>query len=214
MTPAHPAAVVLVLHGGRAQSQLPTTAADLAVVRMLPIARSIARAGRGRFAVVRLRYAVRGWNGVVTSPLGDGCQALDAMAERYPDVPIALVGHSMGGRVALRLGEEERVTHVVALAPWTGRGEQLSPHADMRLLVIHGANDRVTPPQASRQLVERLQAQGQHAVIRRAPPREARDAPLVADLGPAHRRILAPRLLLRPRRDGGWCGGAARRPSR
>jgi alpha-beta hydrolase superfamily lysophospholipase len=162
-TPARPAAVVLVLHGGRKQSELPTTAADLTVVRMLPIARSIARAGRGRLAVARLRYAVRGWNGVAASPLGDGRRALDAMAERYPDVPIALVGHSMGGRVALRLGEDERVTHVIALAPWVGAGDTFSPHADLRLLVIHGANDRVTSPQDSRHLVERLQARGWHA---------------------------------------------------
>ncbi len=37
------------------------------------------------------------------------------------------------------------------------------PHAELRLLVIHGLDDRITSPAASRQLVERLQARGRHA---------------------------------------------------
>jgi len=161
--PAEPEAVVLVLHGGQDHSERPATWTNLAVLRMLPIARSIARAGDGRLAVVRLRYAVRGWNGSAARPLTDGREAMDVIAARYPGVPVALVGHSMGGRVALRLGEDERVTHVVGLAPWIGNGDRSDPHADLRLLVLHGLDDRITSPTASRRLVERLQAGGRPA---------------------------------------------------
>jgi len=162
-SPADPEAVVLVLHGGQEQSERATSWTNIAVVRMLPIALSIARAGRGRFAVVRIRYAVRGWNGVAARPLVDGRRALDDIAARFPGVPIALVGHSMGGRVALHLSGDERVTHIVGLAPWIGGIDRFEPHAELRLLVIHGLNDRITSPAASRQLVERLQARGRHA---------------------------------------------------
>ena len=40
----------------------------------------------------------------------------------YPGVPIALVGHSMGGRVALHLAGEADVVVVAALAPWIAAG--------------------------------------------------------------------------------------------
>ncbi|MDQ6716182.1 MAG: lysophospholipase [Actinomycetota bacterium] len=177
-TPDQPDAVVLVLHGGQEDSERETRWSNLAVLRMWPIARSIARAGGGRLAVARLRYAVRGWNGATASPLADARQALDDIAARYPGVPIALVGHSMGGRVALRLSGDPRVSGIVGLAPWIERHDGARPHPVLRLLVIHGLDDRMTSPTASRGTVISLQGRGglasfvglkseKHAMLRR-----------------------------------------------
>ncbi len=162
-TPDQPRAVVLVLHGGQEQSDRPARWTNLAVMRMLPIAWSVARGGQGRLAVVRLRYAVRGWNGTAASPLADARAGLEAISARYPGVPIALVGHSMGGRVALRLSGDPRVSDIVGLAPWLDRQDGARPHPLLRLLVVHGLDDRITSPTASRLVVETLQAQGRHA---------------------------------------------------
>ena len=162
-TPESPAAVVLVLHGGQERSTLPAGWWQLPVLRMLPIARNLVRAGVGRLTVVRIRYAVQGWNNDLASPVRDTKAALDVIAARYPGVPVVLVGHSMGGRVALHLMDDERVSAVVGLAPWIERGDTHRPHEGLQLLVLHGLRDRITSPTASRSLVESLQAQGRPA---------------------------------------------------
>lgn len=161
--PESPAAVVLVLHGGQERSTLPAGWWQPPVVRMLPIARNLVRSGEGRLAVLRIRYAVRGWNDDVASPLRDTEKALDTIAARYPEAPIVLVGHSMGGRVALALMDDERVAAVVGLAPWIERTDAHRPHPGLTLFVIHGLKDRITSPKASRALVDRLQQQGLRA---------------------------------------------------
>jgi pimeloyl-ACP methyl ester carboxylesterase len=96
-------AVVLVLHGGREDSHAVARANQLAILRMLPIARALARGGAGHgLAVARLRFSVRGWNGAERSPVAEARTALDELSVRFPGVPIALVGHSMGGRASRR----------------------------------------------------------------------------------------------------------------
>ncbi len=176
--PGSPDAVVLVLHGGQESSLRAVRWSDPAVLRMWPVAKSTAHAGGERLAVARLRYAVRGWNGPAASPLVDTRAALDDVGRRYPGRPIALVGHSMGGRVALALAGDERVRHVVGLAPWVEAGDPVRPHPGLRLLVVHGLADKVTSPKASRRLVESLQSAGRvasfvglrgegHAMLRR-----------------------------------------------
>ncbi len=176
-TPADPAAVVLVLHGGQERSTLAAGWWQVPVLRMWPIARNLVQVGGGRLAVSRIRYAVRGWNDDA-SPLRDTQAALDLIAARYPGVPLVLVGHSMGGRVALHLVSDKRVAAVVGLAPWIERGDSYRPHDGLQLLLVHGLRDRITSPTASRDLVERLQAQGcrasfvglsgeKHAMLRR-----------------------------------------------
>ena len=46
--PQAPTAVVLVLHGGQDASQRPARWHNLAVLRMVPVARAIAKAARAR----------------------------------------------------------------------------------------------------------------------------------------------------------------------
>lgn len=152
-------AVALVLHGGREASTAPVRPRQLAVLRMHPFASSLARAGgRHGLAVARLRYAVRGWNGETRSPVADTEWALAELVDRFGPVPVALVGHSLGGRTALYLAGHPHVRAVTALAPWIERGDPVGQLAGRRLMIVHGSWDRVTNPRASAALVERSAA--------------------------------------------------------
>ncbi len=143
-------AVALVLHGGRSTSTAPVRSGQLAVLRMAPFVSSLRSAGSTLgLTVARLRYLVRGWNGASRSPVADVCWALDRLAERFPGAPVALVGHSMGGRAALYAAGHEAVHSVVGLAPWLEAGDPVEQVRGRRLLVLHGDNDRMTGPAAS-----------------------------------------------------------------
>ena len=79
--------------------------------------------------------------------------------EVFGDLPVALVGHSLGGRAALLAGNAAGVRCVVALNPWV----LPSDRADLRgrrVLVVHGTDDRVAPPSRSADLVRRLRDVG------------------------------------------------------
>jgi dienelactone hydrolase len=155
-------AVVLVLHGGRELSTDPVRARQLAVLRMAPFARRIARRGGGRVAVARLRYASRGWNATLGSPapVGDADWALRQLTERFPGLPIGLIGHSMGGRTALRVGGHPQVRGIAALAPWLPAREPVDQLAGRRVLLMHGSADRMTSPAGTEAFAGRLEAAG------------------------------------------------------
>lgn len=169
----HPQALALVLHGGREVSTEPTAARNLAVVRMLPFVRAIERRSGGRVGAAFLRYAVRGWNEDAASPKHDAMWALDQLRDRLPDVPIGLVGHSMGGRVSLELAGRPDVRAVAALAPWVAAEYDTSTFTDTALLVVHGSDDRITDPRRSQDLVRRVGAAGGDATFRALPDRHA-----------------------------------------
>lgn len=173
--------LALVLHGGRAASTDPVTARQLAVLRMWPFARALSRAGRRPgLAVARLRYRVRGWNEPLRSPVADTREALDTLRRRFPGAPIALVGHSMGGRTAIHVADDPAVRVVVALAPWIEPDDPVAAVTGRRLLIVHGERDRVTDPQSSARYARAaaelamsatwLGLRGErHAMLRRAP---------------------------------------------
>ena len=174
-------AVVLVLHGGRELSTDPVRARQLAVLRMVPFARRIARRGGGRVAVARLRYAARGWNATLGSPapVSDAEWALRQLTQRFAGLPIGLLGHSMGGRTALRVGGHPQVRGIAALAPWLPPREPVAQLAGRRVLLMHGTADRMTAPAGTDAFAGRLEAAGAtvslvsvygdgHAMLRRA----------------------------------------------
>jgi pimeloyl-ACP methyl ester carboxylesterase len=180
-TPRRPVrAIAVVLHGGRSVGAAPVRANQLAVLRMLPFARALTAAGSDRgLAVARLRYAVRGWNGAAQAPVGDVRWALDQLGARFPDVPVALVGHSMGGRAALCAAGHDAVRVVVGLAPWIEPGDPVAQLAGRRVLLAHGTRDRVTSPAASAAYARRAAevassvsyvsvSDERHAMLRRA----------------------------------------------
>jgi len=157
-TPTVPArAVALILHGGSATSTRPVTWRSLASARMIPFAAAARRIGQGEGLVVaRLRYGQRGWNGAAEAPVHDARWALDELSARFPALPIGLIGHSMGGRTALRVADHSSVRSVVALAPWIEADDPVEPLQERRVLVMHGDGDRITDPRASAEFTARL----------------------------------------------------------
>jgi predicted alpha/beta-hydrolase family hydrolase len=119
-------AMALVLHGGQAINTSPTMSRQLAVLRLIPVAHSLASAGGSMgLGVWRLRFRYRGWNEEAADPVTDVRWALQQLRAQHGDVPIVLVGHSMGGRAALRAAAEPGVVAVLGLAPWVPPGEPL-----------------------------------------------------------------------------------------
>jgi pimeloyl-ACP methyl ester carboxylesterase len=144
---------VLVLHGGQENSTAPSAPWQPAYVRMIPFARDLRRAPG--VAVWQLCNRYRGWNAPDLDPVADARWALDRLREAHPGVPVVLVGHSMGGRVALRVADDPAVTGVCALAPWTPMGEPVAQLADRTVLIAHGDRDRMTDPALSYTYAER-----------------------------------------------------------
>ncbi len=151
-------AVVLVLHGGKADSLEPSRPWHLSAVRMAPFARELRRElGPQGIEVRTVRYRYRGWNGTQASPVQDARDALDAVRRDHPGVPVVLLGHSMGGRTALRVADDPSVRGVTALAPWLPDGEPVRVE-DLVVHLAHGRTDRWTDPAATVRWAERARA--------------------------------------------------------
>lgn len=156
--PRHPAGVVLVLHGGAGRPGRPEVSpAQLSVLRMLPVAARVARAGRGRLAVLRLLNSSRGWDASHT-PVDDVAWAMGRVRERLGELPTCLVGHSLGGRAALLAAGQPGVRGVVALNPWLYPDDprQSVDLGGRRVLFVHGTDDRVASPERARLVASRL----------------------------------------------------------
>jgi pimeloyl-ACP methyl ester carboxylesterase len=174
-------AVALVLHGGRSKGTDPVPRTAGAALRMIPFARSLHRVGgREGLVVARLRYRQRGWNGPAQSPVHDARWALTQLRERFPDVPVGLVGHSMGGRTAMYVADDPAVRCVVGLAPWIEPSDPTAGLRARRVLIVHGDQDRMTSPSSSAAFAARLRGVAEsvsyvvvrgekHAMLRRAP---------------------------------------------
>jgi pimeloyl-ACP methyl ester carboxylesterase len=154
-------AVVLVLHGGKEESQEVSDPKHLSSRRMRPFARALHRAGaRHGVAVWTVRYRVRGWNGPEMSPVHDARWALGEVRRQHGDVPVALVGHSMGGRTAVNVLDEPGIVSLVALAPWLPAEEPHQHAAGKRVLIAHGTRDTWTSPKLARRWAERARLVG------------------------------------------------------
>lgn len=118
---------------------------------------------RVELAVVQPRYGVRGWNGAARSPVAGVEKILDEVKVELGSIPIALIGHSMGGRIAAILAGRPEVVAVVGLAPWwpDGEGSLLRPGLDV--LVLHGQGDHVVDPSSTRRQVEEATGRGVRA---------------------------------------------------
>jgi pimeloyl-ACP methyl ester carboxylesterase len=165
---APPRAAVLVLHGGKAESRAAVEAGQLTVRRMHPFVRDLARLGDD-LAVAQLRYRLRGWNETGDDALADVRFALDAMDDAYGGVATVLVGHSMGGRAALRSAGHPTVRGVVALAPWLPGTEPVEQLAGRDLAVLHGTRDLTTSPRASARFTARAAPLTRRAVCLHVP---------------------------------------------
>ena len=154
--------VALLAHGGRSTSTRRASRIDAAALRMYPFLLDLHRAGRDSgLAALQLRYRVRGYN--EGDPVADVEWALSEIARRHGDVPVCMVGHSMGARSVLRCAGHESVRAVVALAPWLPPGEPTVQLAGRTVVMAHGTRDRTTSPArslayalAAREICDRL----------------------------------------------------------
>jgi dienelactone hydrolase len=157
--PTSPEGAVIVLHGGASRrDRMRVSPAQLSVLRMIPIALRIARAGQGRLAVFRLLNSRRGWDTSHT-PVQDARWAIAQVRDRVGGpVPICLVGHSLGGRAALLAAGEPEVVSAVALAPWVLPSDTPRGVEDKPILIVHGSLDRVADPRRSAAVAERMRS--------------------------------------------------------
>ena len=156
-----PRGLVLMLHGGRASGLDAVDETSASWRRSHWMMNQIrGRLGRAGAGVWLLRYSVRGWNAGVAappSPVGDARWALDEVRRELGAVPVVLLGHSMGGRTAVAVADDENVTGVVALAPWLSPGD---PDAGLRgkhLAAAHGRSDRITSLRQTRAFCQRAE---------------------------------------------------------
>jgi dienelactone hydrolase len=172
--------IALFCHGGTATSVAPPRDGALSLVRMRALEQFIRSGADDRgISTQLLRYRVAGWNGAAADAYNDVRWAIEQLgAEHGAHVPIVLVGHSMGGRAALRAGGDPRVAAVCALAPWTPPGEPVDHLRDRTVAILHGRGDRWVPAKLSADFalrareagasVARFTAPGGHSMLRGA----------------------------------------------
>ncbi len=154
-----PRGIVLMLHGG-AKTGLDEVGSRSASLRRTTAMRDVLepRVLSEGLSLWLLRFAVRGWNagvGAEPSPLADARWALDRAAEEHPDVPVVLLGHSMGARTAVHVADHPGVAGVVGLAPWLEPGDPVHPLAGRHLIAGHGSRDKITSAAMTREYVAR-----------------------------------------------------------
>ena len=114
---------------------------------------------------------MRSWK-MLPSCIADGAAALAAVADAER---VVMLGFSMGGAVSIACAADERVTDLVALAPWIPEELALGQLAGDRVTIIHGGIDGVIPgvpgvrPAHSLRGADRLRAAGANVIYRRIP---------------------------------------------
>jgi alpha-beta hydrolase superfamily lysophospholipase len=162
--PPSPRGVVLMLHGGKERSHQAVDSRSASWRRSAAMARAIAPEAEAMGAAVRVvRYRERGWNG--GAPVEDALWALDEVRRELGDLPVVLLGHSMGARTAVHVADDRRVRGVVALAPWFPPGEPVHALAGRTLVAAHGRSDKITSARATRAYVEQARAAGADATF-------------------------------------------------
>ncbi|WUS95328.1 alpha/beta fold hydrolase [Streptomyces sp. NBC_00708] len=163
-------AAVLLLHGGRSESLEPPAVLNLPALRMRPFATAVLRALADEDVFVgHVRYRHRGWNGGNAHPVADTRRALSELYEATGPVPVVLVGHSMGGRAALRAAADPQVRGVVALAPWCPPHEPATHLRGRAVVALHDESDRVTRASDTWSYLSRAQSAGARAYGLRMP---------------------------------------------
>jgi predicted esterase len=167
--------LVVLAHGGVVASMAAAGSWRAPILRMWPFALAARSAAPGA-AVGLMRYRYRGWNGGEAHPAADLRAVLDRLPARIQRV--LLIGHSMGGRAVVAVGNHPRVAGVLGLAPWLPPEE---PLVALRGTVVlaHGTLDRITDPARTTAYANSLRSTGvpvanfavdgeKHAMLHRA----------------------------------------------
>lgn len=154
---AEPRGVVVMLHGGTQRSVRPVSGSSASWRRTSAMQRSLASEFRTADLSCWLpRYRQRGWN--QGAPVADIRECLDLVGAAHPQVPIVILGHSMGARTAVHVADDPQVVGVVALAPWFSDSDPVEPLRGKRLVAAHGQRDRITSAVQTRAYVERARS--------------------------------------------------------
>jgi alpha/beta superfamily hydrolase len=126
-----------------------------------------------RIGVIVLRFNFRGvgksvghFDGV-QGEMDDFRAGLDAMAERYPDVPLWAAGFSFGAWVALTTGAvDPRVQLLLGVAPAVDRYDfSVVKKSDKPKFIVHGALDEVISEKQIRKFYAELHEPKELAII-------------------------------------------------
>ncbi|MFS3127916.1 alpha/beta hydrolase [Nocardioides sp. Bht2] len=158
-------ALILMLHGGQEISRDPVEQSSGPWRRSLVMQHQITpqahAAGVGTWL---LRYQERGWNDDdAPSPVPDARWALDQVRQQLGELPVVLIGHSMGARTSVRVADDPLVQGVVALAPWLPAEDPVTPLAGKVLAAAHGSTDKITSAKATARFVDRARTAGAKA---------------------------------------------------
>lgn len=137
-----------MLHGGKPKSTKAVDGRSLSWRRSLVMQRAIAhRAHQQGVSVWLTKFAAAGWNAASPTgptPIPDARWTLDQLRADLGEIPVVLLGHSMGARTAVAIADDALVTGVVALAPWFPPDDSVDALAGKHLVAAQGRRDRIT----------------------------------------------------------------------
>lgn len=149
-----PRGVVVLLHGGKQRSSQAVDGRSASWRRMAALQRAVTPGLHEVGAATwLLRYRQRGWNG--GAPVADARWALDQVRVELGDLPVVLLGHSMGARTAAYVADDPSVVGVVGLAPWWQADDPVAALRGRRVAAAHGRSDKITSARMTRAFLAR-----------------------------------------------------------